>query len=134
MTIAVDTNVIVRLLVRDDEKQFAAATRLVDQAAAASEPILIVLMSILEAEWVLRSAYKLDKASIAQAFTQLLESRDVVIEHAATLEEALYVWAQHPAADFTDCLLAARAAHLGRSRFVTFDVGASKLPRAELSA
>ena len=133
MTIAVDTNVIVRLLVRDDEKQFAAA-QLVDQAAAAGEPILILLMSILEAEWVLRSAYKLDKASIAQAFTQLLESRDVVIEHAATLEEALYVWSQHPAADFTDCLLAVRAAHLGRARFVTFDVGASKLPRAELLA
>jgi predicted nucleic-acid-binding protein len=64
VTIAVDTNVIVRLLVRDDEKQFAAATRLVDQAAAAGEPILIVLMSILETEWVLRSAYKLDKATI----------------------------------------------------------------------
>jgi predicted nucleic-acid-binding protein len=80
--------VIVRLLVRDDEKQYAAAKRLVQQAGSAGEPILIVLMAILETEWVLRSHYKLDKASIAQAFMQLLESQDVIIENAATLEEA----------------------------------------------
>ena len=43
MTIAIDTNVLVRLLVRDDEAQYAAAHRLVDQAAAAEEPVLIVL-------------------------------------------------------------------------------------------
>jgi predicted nucleic-acid-binding protein len=125
---AIDTNVIVRLLVRDDEKQYAAAKRLIQQAESAGEPILIVLMAILETEWVLRSHYKLDKASIAQAFTQLLESQDVVIENAATLEEALYVWAQHPGADFADCLLAARATHLGAAQFMTFDVRAFKLP------
>lgn len=39
-----------------------------------------------------------------------------------------------PAADFADCLLSARAAHLGRSRFVTFDAGAARLPGAELLA
>jgi predicted nucleic-acid-binding protein len=78
----------VRLLVRDDEKQHAAAKRLVQQAGSAGEPILIVLMAILETEWVLLSHYKLDKASIAQAFMQLLESQDVIIENAATLEEA----------------------------------------------
>lgn len=71
---------------------------------------------------------------MAQAFTPLPGCRDAVIDHAATLEEALYMWAKHPAADFTDCLLAARAAHLGRARFVTVDVGASKLPRAKLLA
>jgi predicted nucleic-acid-binding protein len=132
MSLAIDTNVIVRLLVRDDEKQYASAKRFIQKASASGEPILIVLMAILETEWVLRSHYKLDKTSIAQAFTQLLESQDVTIENAATLEEALYVWAQHPGADFTDCLLAARAAHLGASKFMTFDVGASKLPDAAL--
>ncbi|MFT7724151.1 MAG: type II toxin-antitoxin system VapC family toxin [Roseateles sp.] len=134
MSVSIDTNVLVRLLVRDDEMQFAAARRLVEQAAAADEPVLIVLLVLLEAEWVLRSRYQLDKASIAAAFAQLLEAKGVVIEHEPTLEEALYVWAQHPAADFADCLLNARAAHLGRTRFVTFDVGAAKLPRGELLA
>jgi predicted nucleic-acid-binding protein len=132
VTIAIDTNVLVRLLVRDDEAQYAAAQRLVDRAAAADEPVLIVLGALLETEWVLRSRYKLDKASIAAAFSALLESADVEFEHPPTVEEALYVWAQHPKADFADCLLTARAAHLGRSRFLTFDAGAARLPGAEL--
>lgn len=134
MTIAIDTNVLVRLLVRDDEAQFAAARRLVDQAAVADEPVLIVLGVLLETEWVLRSRYKLDKSSIAGAFTALLESADVEFEHPPTVEEALYVWAQHPAADFADCLFTARATHLGRSRFVTFDASAARLPGVELLA
>lgn len=134
MSIAIDTNVLVRLLVRDDEAQFQAARRLLARAAAADEPVLILLGVILETEWVLRSRYKLDRASIAAAFTQILESSDVELEHEPTLEEALYLWAQHPKSDFADCLLNARAAHLGRSQFLTFDVGAAKLPRASLLA
>lgn len=132
MTIAIDTNVLVRLLVRDDEVQYAAAQRLVAEAAATEEPVLIVLGVLLEAEWVLRSRYKIDKARIADAFTGLLESSDVAFEHPPTVEEALYVWAQHPDADFADCLLTARAAHLGRRRFMTFDAGAARLPGVEL--
>jgi predicted nucleic-acid-binding protein len=80
----------------------------------------------------LRSRYKIGKASIADAFTGLLESSDVAFEHPPTVEEALYVWAQHPDADFADCLLTARAAHLGRRRFMTFDAGAARLPGVEL--
>ena len=67
MSIAIDTNVLVRLLVRDDEAQYSAARRLVDEAAAADEPVLIVLGALLETEWVLRSRYQLDKAGIAGA-------------------------------------------------------------------
>lgn len=134
MTIAVDTNVLVRLLVRDDDVQHEAARRLVGEAAAAEEPVLIVLCALLETEWVLRHRYRLDKASIAGVFTALLESADVEFEHPPTVEEALYVWAQHPAADFADCLLTARAAHLGRDRFMSFDLGAARLPGVELLA
>jgi predicted nucleic-acid-binding protein len=132
MSIAIDTNVLVRLLVHDDEVQFGAARRLVDAAAQAKEPVLIMLCALLETEWVLRSRYKLDKQSIASAFAQLLESGDVEFEHEPTVEETLHLWSQQARADFADCLLSARAVHLGRSRFLTFDVGASKLPRAEL--
>ena len=134
MSIAIDTNILVRLLVQDDETQFAAARRVVEDAAQAGEPILIMLCALLETEWVLRSRYKLDKTSIAGAFAKLLESGDVEFEHEPTVEEALHLWGQHSRADFADCLLNARAVHLGRSRFMTFDVGASRLPRAELLA
>jgi predicted nucleic-acid-binding protein len=130
MTAAIDTNVLVRLLVRDHDAQYAAARRWVDDAVAADEPVLILLGVLLETEWVLRSRYRLDRADIAGAFAALLESVDVEFEHPPTVEEALYVWTHHPEADFANCLHAARAAHLGCSRFVTFDAGAGRLPGA----
>jgi predicted nucleic-acid-binding protein len=71
---------------------------------------------------------------MSTTFTALLESADVEFEHPPTVEEALYVWAQHPEADFADCLLYARAAHVGRSHFLTFDAGAARSPGAELLA
>ena len=134
MSIAIDTNVLVRLLILDDSApaQCAAVKRLVDQADAANDPLLVTLCALMETEWVLRSRYKLDKASIAATFAKLLESSGIEFEHEPTVEETLYVWAQHQSADFADCLLVARATHLGRSRFLTFDAGAAKLPRAEL--
>ncbi|WP_457418135.1 PIN domain-containing protein [Roseateles sp. P5_E7] len=132
MSIAIDTNVLVRLLVRDDEAQYQAASRLVEQADTAGEPLLITLGVMLETEWVLRSRYRLAKTAIAATFSGLLETVGVVLEHEPTAEEALYIWNQHPVADFADCLHNARAAQLGRTRFVTFDAGAAKLPRGEL--
>ena len=50
MSIAIDTNVLVRLLVRDDEAQYQAANRLVEQADAAGQPLLITLGVMLETE------------------------------------------------------------------------------------
>ena len=93
--------------------------------------MLIVLGVLLETEWVLRSRYKLGKASIAGAFTKLLESVDIEFEHPPTVEEALYLGAHHVSADFADCLQTARAAHLGRRRFLTFDAGAARLRGVE---
>lgn len=121
-----------RLLVRYDESQYQAASRLIEQAEAVGEPLLITLGVMLETEWVLRSRYRLDKTAIAATFSGLLEKVGVVLEHEPTAEEALYIWNQHPVADFADCLHNARAAQLGRTRFVTFDAGAAKLPPGEL--
>lgn len=132
MSLALDTNVLVRLLVRDDEGQFQAARRLVEAAEAAQENVFVLLGVLLETEWVLRSRYRLDKPSIAAAFARLLETQDVVFEHEATLEETLYIWAQNPGADFAHCLHGAQAVHLGCSRFATFDVAAAKLPGGAL--
>jgi predicted nucleic-acid-binding protein len=106
--------------------------RLVADATAAGEPLLVSLCALLETEWVLRCRYKVNRKAMASAFISMLEAPGIEFEHDATVEEALYLLDQHPAADFADCLLVARASHLGRSRFVTFDAGAARLPRAEL--
>ena len=90
------------------------------------------MCALLETEWVLRSRYKVNRKAMTTAFISMLESPGIEFEHDATVEEALYLLDQFPSADFADCLLAARATHLGRSRFVTFDAGAARLPRGEL--
>jgi predicted nucleic-acid-binding protein len=134
MSIAIDTNVLVRVLIQDPTapEQNQAAKRLVDVAEGAGEPLLVTLCAVLEAEWVLRSRYKCDKGEIAGVFTMLLETTGIELEDEATVEEALFLWANCPTSDFADCLLVARSTHLGRARFVTFDAGTAKLPRAEL--
>ena len=134
MSAAIDTNVLVRVLVQDPTAaaQCAAAIRVVAAASASGEPLLITLCALLETEWVLRSRYKVDRASMTAAVIAMLETPDIEFEHAPTVEEALYLFEQYPSADFADCLLVACATHLGRDHFLTFDADAAKLPRAEL--
>jgi predicted nucleic-acid-binding protein len=134
MSIAVDTNVLVRILVQDPTApaQCVAARRLVADATAAGEPLLVSLCALLETEWVLRSRYKVNRQEMTAAFIAMLETPGIEFEHDATVEEALFLLDQFPSADFADCLLLARTTHLGRSRFVTFDAGAALLPRGEL--
>ena len=69
--IGLDTNVLVRFLVRDDEAQFERARRLIRRAAGTGEPVLIGLLVMLETEWVLRSRYNLPKTEILAAFSGL---------------------------------------------------------------
>jgi predicted nucleic-acid-binding protein len=130
---AIDTNVLVRVLIQDPTApaQCAAARRLVEETEAAGETLFVSLCALLETEWVLRSRYKVGRASMAAAIVALLETPGIEFEHPATVEETLFLFEQHPSVDFADCLLAARALHLGRGRFLTFDAGAAQLPRAQ---
>ena len=70
--IGLDTNVLVRFLVRDDEMQFARARRLLQRETGKGEPVLINLLVLLETEWVLRSRYALSKSEIVGACSGLL--------------------------------------------------------------
>ena len=62
--LGIDTNVLVRLLMRDDAEQFARAQELIRRESDAKRPVLISLLVMLETEWVLRSCYKLSKNDI----------------------------------------------------------------------
>lgn len=136
MSAAIDTTILVRILLQDATApaQCAAARRLVAQTEAAGETLLVTLCALLETEWALRSRYKLDRALWVATVVAMLEAPGIEFEHQATVEEALFLFEQHPGADFADCLLAARATHLGCGRFLTFDAGAAQLPQAELLA
>ena len=125
--IGIDTNVLVRLLVQDDEDQFDRARRLIRREAHAGEPVRISLLVLLETEWVLRSRYKLTKNEILETFSELLSAVDLSFEDEPSVEEALFVW-KDSSAQFADCLIGARHRALGCSATATFDNGAAKLP------
>jgi predicted nucleic-acid-binding protein len=82
--IAVDTNVLVRLLTGDEPKQEAAARSLF-----ASETIWIAKTVLLETAWVLRSLYGFEESAIHDAFTKLLGLKNVHAEDEASVAAAL---------------------------------------------
>src|SRR5229473_3361894 len=82
--IAVDTNVLVRLLTEDDLKQAAAARSLF-----AAGPIWIAKTVLLETGWVLRSLYGFEESAVRDAFTKLLGLKNVHTEDESSVAAAL---------------------------------------------
>lgn len=82
--IAVDTNIIVRLLIRDDEAQFQASRRLF-----ADSPVFIADTVILETEWVLRHAYDLTPDAVCQAMRKLFGLAQVHLNQPRLVSQAL---------------------------------------------
>ena len=124
--LGVDTNVLVRYLVRDDQLQFEKAQRLINREVRRGEPVLVSLLVLLETEWILRSRYALAKAEIFAAISALLDATDLAFEDEPCVEQAIYSW-NNSAADFADCLIAARNRRLGCRATATFDRKALKL-------
>ena len=125
--VGIDTNVLVRFLVRDDEVQFTKANRLIGRAAGAREAVFVSLLVLLECEWVLRSQYGLKKTDIMDAISGLLDAVEIQFEDEPAIEESLFIW-KDVAADFADCLIGAHNRRLGCRATATFDARALKLP------
>ncbi|MEI7764244.1 MAG: PIN domain-containing protein [Comamonadaceae bacterium] len=125
--LGIDTNVLVRFLVRDEEAQFEKARKLIKREVAAGSTVLVNQLVLLETEWVLRSRFSLAKNLIIQAISGLLDASDVRFEDEPAVEEALFIW-KDSAADFADCLIGAKNRRLGCRATATFDMKASKLP------
>lgn len=130
---SLDTNVLVRLLVRDDADQAAAATSLIRSAVRKGEPLFVPVAVLLELEWVLRSAFGFDKPAVLQALFGLLGSFELVFESEGAIELALAQYGRS-AADFSDCLHVALAQRANQSPLWTFDKAAARLDGAKLLA
>jgi predicted nucleic-acid-binding protein len=122
---AVDTNVLVRLVTRDDSKQLEAAEGFVSKGAWVS------LLVLAETSWVLGAAYDLEHAAIATAIEMLLSHDRLTLQDAEVVETALRSYRQKPALGFSDCLVLEMARKAGHLPLGTFDKGLSKLPGAE---
>ena len=104
----VDTNLIVRYLVRDHERHARLASRLFD-ACDRGELVIVVLPEVLaESVFVLQSFYEAPRADIASALARLISSPGVEIRELATHLDALRRY-MATKVHFVDCLLAAHA-------------------------
>jgi predicted nucleic-acid-binding protein len=122
---AVDTNVLVRLITRDDGKQAAAAEAFVAKGAWVSHLVLA------ETTWVLSAAYELPAAKVAIAIEMLLNHRDLAVQDPDVVAAALKSFRAKPALGFSDCLVLEVARKAGHLPLGTFDKALSKLEGAQ---
>ena len=125
--LGIDTNVLVRYVIRDDEAQFEKANRLIKREIDAGEAVFVSLAVILETEWVLRSRYQLKKADFVDVISALLDATEIQFEAEPAIEESLKLW-KDSVADFADCLIGAHNRRMGCRTTATFDAKAAKLP------
>lgn len=125
--LGLDTNVLVRFLVKDDPEQYSRARRLIRDEVRGGGTVFLSLLVLLETEWVLRSRYGYSKDNIMEAIVGMLESADLAIEDETSVEQALMSW-RDSRAEFADCLIGARHRNLGCRATATFDARAASLP------
>ena len=114
MKITADTNVLVRVIVRDEPVQAAAAEKILRAASY----IVISLPCLCEVVWVLRRFYRFDRATTAKAIQTLIDSRNVITNRvAAEAGLALLV----AGGDFADGIIAHEGTRRGGEIFVSFD-------------
>jgi predicted nucleic-acid-binding protein len=112
---AVDTNLLVRLVVRDDAEQVNAAEAFVAKGAWVSHLVLA------ETLWVLDAVYNRSPAQIAAAIDRLLNHRELTLQDADVVALALDHFRSRPSLGFSDCLVLETARKSGHLPLGTFD-------------
>lgn len=129
--IAVDTNILVRLLVADDAAQLGKARRLFDRQAAEPGSVWVSQTVLVELVWVLARTYGRPREQVVVALRALASNATVCLEGAAQVAAAVSLYAEG-GADFADCLLAARTEAGGLDAMFTFDRKMRGLPKVQL--
>jgi predicted nucleic-acid-binding protein len=124
--IGVDTNVLIRHLVKDDPQNAERARRFLDQRSP-DDPAFISTTVVIEIIYVLRRKYGVGRAEIIRILETLLRSRDISIQSAASLRRAL-ADAEEANTDLADAIIAHTAIDAGCDGTVTLDRRAQRLP------
>jgi predicted nucleic-acid-binding protein len=122
---SVDTNVLVRLVARDDPGQTAAAEEFTAGGA------WISLLVLMEFSWVLSTVYERTPADIARAVEMLLDHGQLVVQEPEVVSGALVHFRKRPALGFSDCLVLEISRKAGHVPLGTLDRALAKLPDAE---
>ena len=123
--LAVDTNVLVRLLARDDARQAAAADAAIAKGAWVSHLVLA------EALWVLDAVYERTPRQLAAALDLLLAHESLALQDADVVAAALAQFRAKPALGFSDCLVLEIARKAGHQPLATFDKALGRLAGAQ---
>lgn len=118
--LGLDTNLLIRYLVRDDPVQFRRARAEIEAAANRDEPLLINAVVLCEVVWVLESAYEYSRAEITDALEQILATAQFVIEWGDQARQALQD-CRTTKAGFTDAFIGRINSALGAAPTMTFD-------------
>jgi len=118
---AIDTNILVRLFVNDNQQQHDKAKKLFESLGE-NEQVYICSVVIVELVWVLESVYSFKRETIADTITYLLQTEQVSFENSIALFSANKLYRN--GADFADALISASAAIAGCTSTLTFDKSA----------
>ena len=123
--IGLDTNVLVRYLVQDDEVQSSIASKIID-GLTRDDPGFISSVVLAEISWVLAISYKIGREEVGEVIEALLRSHELVFENAEAKYRALAVYRDGSSVDFADALIAETAKLSGARETVTFDRKAAR--------
>ena len=118
--IALDTNILIRLMVRDDPRQTELAERLVESAAERGETCLVTDPVLCEIEWVLESNYGAARLEIVAAMQELLAQEGFIFEDRDAFRQAVDL-CQQSKVEFSDLLIGAKGQARGARTTYTFD-------------
>ena len=118
--IALDTNVLARYIVRDDPRQTATATGLIESMCTKDEPGIITITVLCELVWVLDCGYKYDRPLIANTIKRILSSDDLLVEQSELAWQALNLYMSGKA-DFADYVIGLSGKELNAKTTYTFD-------------
>lgn len=128
--IGLDTNVLIRVIARDDPKQLQQAQTVLESLTP-QEPGWVSIACLLEVVWVLTKRLRLNRDGISKILDKLLSTNSLVVEQAQTVAIALARF-RLGKADFADCLIAASARTAGCQKVFTFDETAARDAGMEL--
>ena len=123
--IGIDTNVLVRQIVQDDEEQAALARELIEVRSSPKNQAHLPLVVLCELVWVLSTAYRYSRKQIVLALRQVLVTDCFDVEQHALAWTALYDY-DACGADYADCVIAHLNREQGAETTYTFDKKASK--------
>ncbi len=118
--IALDTNILIRLMVRDDPKQTVLAERLIESIVERGETCLVTDPVLCEVEWVLASNYGAARAEIIAVMQELLAEEVFTFEDREAFRRAVDL-CQRTKVEISDLLIGAKGQARGARTTYTFD-------------